>query len=276
MKHTFKIAHILYVTEIRERQRASYLHVAQPLTIKSMINAKKEAESIVDVDLVATTHEDDQIDVPDDFNWAARIKKYGWEYIDSLRDIEPHKELPRIADIINNLYEYSDADYFIYTNLDIGVRPNFYVEIAKLIEKGYDGFSINRRDLPKEYNGLLLDESQTQLIYTLDGDQHPGIDCVVFKRAFVPSMKMGNVFIGSSPIGQVLMSQIAKQSAKFEWFKDLILTFHIGQDSPWTSESEYYKANVAEGEGLYENWFAPKPTLMQKIKHKLRSILRLN
>ena len=276
MKHSLKIAHIIYVTEIRERQRASYLHVAQPLTIKSMINAKEEAEGIIDVDLVATTHLDDKIEVPEEFNWAARIKNYGWEYIDCLKDVQPHKQLPRIADIVNNLYEYSDADYFIYTNLDIGVRPNFYIEIAKLIDKGYDGFSINRRDLPKEYNNLLLDESQTQLIYTLDGDEHPGIDCFIFKRSFVPSMNMGNVFIGFSPIGQVLMTQIAKQANKFEWFKDLILTFHIGQDSPWTGESEYYNANVAEGEGLYDNWFVPKPTLMQKIKHKLRSICGWN
>ncbi|NEP20332.1 MAG: hypothetical protein F6J97_26210, partial [Leptolyngbya sp. SIO4C1] len=91
-----KIAHIINVTEINDSKKASYLHIAQPLTIKSMIVAKQTAASAVDVELVAVKHEDEQIDVPSEFKWAPAIEHYAWEHIDALKAVTPRKPLPRM------------------------------------------------------------------------------------------------------------------------------------------------------------------------------------
>jgi len=45
------------------------------------------------------------------------------------------KKLPYIKEIITKLYFESKADYFIYTNADIGLSKNFYEEVYKLIKK---------------------------------------------------------------------------------------------------------------------------------------------
>ena len=47
-----KIAHIINSTEINDSKEASYLYIAQPLTMRSMIIAKKTAKSVIDVELV--------------------------------------------------------------------------------------------------------------------------------------------------------------------------------------------------------------------------------
>jgi len=59
-----------------------------------------------------------------------------------------------IQDILNRLYDESNADYFIYTNVDIAVMAHFYVSVSKIIELGYDAFVINRRTIPKCYKNV--------------------------------------------------------------------------------------------------------------------------
>jgi hypothetical protein len=83
-----------------------------------------------------------------------------------------------IKDILQRLYESSTAEYFIYTNTDIIVLPQFYETAAKIIEQGYDAFIINRRRIPKIYNSV----NDLPFIYSDIGKSHPGFDCFVFKR----------------------------------------------------------------------------------------------
>ncbi len=155
-----KIAHILNVTEINDSKKARNLHIAQPLTMKSMVVAQKIAKNVADVELLAVKHKAEKVSVPSEFGWAADLDKYAWEHIEALKNVIPHRLLPRLKDIILSLYNSSDAEYFIYTNLDIGLCPDFYFKVRDMIEKGYDAFCINRRSLPKEYEGVLLDESK--------------------------------------------------------------------------------------------------------------------
>ncbi|MEO0535474.1 MAG: hypothetical protein AAF215_16580 [Cyanobacteria bacterium P01_A01_bin.123] len=269
-----KIAHVLNVTEINDSKKSSYLHIAQPLTMKSMVTAKKVAKNVVDIELVALKHKAERVSIPAEFRWAADLDKYAWENIEALKGLTFHKPLPLLKDIILSLYNSSNAEYFIYTNLDIGLRPNFYLKVREFIEKGYDAFCINRRDLPKEYGGVLLDESTVELAYNIDGIMHPGIDCFVFKREIVPSLSLGNVYIGYPPVGQVLKTQIEINSRNFVWIKDERLTFHIGSDEVWrNSETPYYKENYKQSEGLYVNPFHPKLGLYRRFSNKLKSLI---
>lgn len=243
-----------------------------------MLVAKQRASNEVDVELFYVKHNSEIVTMPPEFNQARNIEKYAWEYIDALSGIVPQKPLPRIKDIIFSLYDSSNADFFIYTNLDIGLRPDFYKFVKELIDGGYDAFCINRRTLPKEHNGKLLDESTYNLILKIKGSRHPGTDCFVFKREIVPSLNLGNTYIGYPPIGRVLRTQIRKNSKRFRWVKDKKLTFHIGDDRIWNNiNNPYYEQNMIEARGLYvnQNKFLKKmENRVRKLRNRSRSIFR--
>lgn len=260
MTEHLKIAHIVNVTEIDESKYASYLHIAQPLTLKTMVIAARIADPIIQVDLLAIKHKSERVTIPQEFRWAQDIEKYGWEYLDELNHLARQKPLPRIKDIIDGLDAASDADYFIYTNLDIGLNPDFYLAVHSLIQSGFDAFCINRRTLPTHYEGILLDERSAELVFRVNGEEHGGIDCFVFKKKIAPLLRLGNVFIGFPPIGQVLKTQIDINSSNFTWVKDRSLTFHLGDDRVWDiKKSAYSIANLKEAEGLYAGCFKDRP-----------------
>ncbi|MEM9283138.1 MAG: hypothetical protein AAGA96_15035 [Verrucomicrobiota bacterium] len=267
-----KISHIINITEITDQKKASNLHIAQPVTMHSMVTAKESAEKSVDVELVAIWHYSEQIAPLPEFKIAPQLEKYGWEYIPSLRN-HPVKPLPRLADIINNHFQNTDADYLIYTNLDIGLYPGFYLRVKELIEKGYDALCINRITLPETFSGHQLDETNMMLIYGIDGERHPGIDCFIFKRKIVPQLDLGNVVIGFPPIGMVLKHQIEKHSQNFAWIKNERLTFHLGNDQAWReSLSPYQAANLDAASGRYEPCL--KTSLSQRIRRKALKIIK--
>ena len=267
------IAHVLNVIEIKEPEHPSYLHVAQPLTMRSMVAAKKHAEKEgVSVDLVAIKHHSEQVRIPDEFKYASDIDRYAYEFIEALKEQEPRKPLPRLVDIINGVFEASDANYLIYTNVDIGLYPNFYTDVQKLIASGYDSICINRRTLPKRHRGILLDETTLDKIVKLKGRRHPGIDCFVFRRDIVPNLELGNVFLGFPPVDQVLKTQIEKHSKNFVWIKDRVLTFHIGLDRSWKGESSYRSENHSQAFGLYKKCFSGKSGLLYNLKNRIISL----
>lgn len=265
-----RIAHVVNVTEINDINKLSYLHIAQPVTLKTLGVAKKAAEKIVDVDLFAIKHKDERVEIPTEIKWLKDIEKYAWEFIDPLLNALPHKPLPRLIDIINGLFEESDAEFFIYSNLDIGVYPNFYIYVNDLINKNLDAFCINRRTLPKEFNGILINENNFELCYLMNGVSHPGIDCFVFKREIVPLLTLNNVFVGYPPVGKVLKSQIDRNSRNFQWIKYARVTFHLGNDVVWKGEkSLYWIENEREAEGLFDEYKGTLKSRVSKYKYWL-------
>jgi hypothetical protein len=232
------IAHVVNVLDIKPRHHKSHLHIAQPVTLDSMRRAKIDGE----VELFSVKHRDDNVPTPEGFNAT-----------EDLREVSRHG-MPHIGDIIKRLYDASDADIFIYTNVDIAVRPDFYAEVISLSSK-HDGFLINRRDVPKSINGVTLNLTTYPLMFSERGKRHIGIDCCVFRRDFVPHMELGYVTIGFAPIGAVLGYQIYKQSKHFKWFKDMHTNYHIGNDSfrDGRKPSEGQKQNHAMAEFLYDH-----------------------
>lgn len=245
-----KLAHIINVTQIDASKEASYLHVAQPATLRSMLDARQQTGDVVSVELIAIKHKSESVEIPEDFVWAPDIETYAWEHIERLRGKNPLRPLPRIGDIIHGLYETSHAEYFIYTNLDIGLRPHFYRFVAEQIEYGIDGMSINRRNVPKEVNATLIGPDHLRLLDFVVGDSHPGSDCFVFRRDTVPSMRFGNVYIGYPPIGRVMYKQVQSTARRFVEFKDARVTYHLGSDQPWKGRSLLGKENARQARGL--------------------------
>ena len=242
-KKKIKIAHIVNPVKV-EPDNPSHLYTAQPITFQTMINAQEFAKNStlnIDVSLFTAQYPEDREIIPQiGFTVTSNLDKSIHDFVDMKNK---SKKLPRVIDIIQKLYDHSDAEFFIYSNADIAVRRNFYVVLGKLISQGFDSLCIHRVDIPKEIPDIgVLDVTMLEIIYRLKGDWHPGHDCFVFRRAIVPNMDCGHVFVGYPPIGAVLKNQIRVNSNKFgEMSSEVNLTFHLGKDQAWLPKSKKNK-----------------------------------
>jgi hypothetical protein len=150
------------------------------------------------------------------------------------------KKLPLIADILKCL-ERSGADYFIYTNMDIALRPYFYSAVARIIAHcGNEALIINRRRLPE----ALIDVPEK--IIETKGEKHPGYDCFVFHRSLLEKLDLGNTAVGVPGIGFHFAHALFLATAKCEVLTEEDLTYHLGMEivKPWAEqEVEQYQFN---------------------------------
>lgn len=221
-----KISHIINPFTVGP---SSSHFVAQQITFETMKIAKEFAHGQVDVMLYYTKFYDESTCIPDGFVKTPDLTR-------SILDIATFKEkrkLPLIKDILDRLYENTDAEYLIYTNVDIALMPHFYVSVNQLIEQGDDAFTINRRTIPEIFNRL----QDIPLMYSQIGKVHSGSDCFVFKRNCYPDFFLGTACIGTGRIGKILLANVVCHAKKSKNFKDLHLTFHIGEDMIWKNDS---------------------------------------
>jgi hypothetical protein len=232
-----RIAHIINPVLVDE---SSDLHVAQSVTFETMRAAREFAKDRVEVELFSAQYSEDRSFVPNGFQTTPDLERSILDF----GTFEKERKLPLIKDILDRLYETTDAEYLIYTNVDIALVPNFYLAVDKFIEKGRDTFVINRRTIPAHYKDI----SEIPLMCSEAGEPHPGYDCFVFKRDAYPKYEIGNVCIGMHWVGRVLLANIFCHASNFEEFKDRHLTFHIGNDMAWKNEgySDYEKFNTEE------------------------------
>lgn len=252
-----KIAHIINVFEIHEKHKANHLHIAQSVTIQSMIDAKKNVCSDLEVNLYAVKDKNESVDMPDEFIMTDDLQRCCYDVIKTLPKT---KSFPLIGDILNILYNTSDADYFIYTNADIGLFPSFYNFVENKINEGFDALCINRRDMPKEINGEIIDEHNFHKVFDLKGEYHPGRDCFVFRKSLLNKMNFGNMFIGAPPFGLLFLNQIKQLSNNFYHVNNCEdedptpTAFHLGQDKMWeVPNNEYWIENVKQAKLCLED-----------------------
>jgi len=194
---------------------------AQPITFESMRQAKLFAESKVDVALLSVQYEEDKKSVPDYFKILPDLN----QSIREVANLPNAKKFPLIADILKLLYEHSDAEYLIYTNIDIILVPQFYVAIAALIqEEGYDAISVNRRRIPFAWNT----NDKLSLIQSQMGKPHPGYDCFVFHRSLFLKFIFSNVCIGTGYTSVAFIHNLIAFSTKPLITDKLHLTLHLG------------------------------------------------
>lgn len=204
----------------------SDLHAAQPITFSSMRRAREEADRCgIGVQQIVTGFAKDRAIFPEGFRVAPKLDRS----IKTVAGFDTGRELPLLADILDRLYRSSDADYLIYTNVDIALMPDFYLRVNELIEQGFDTLVINRRTIPDRYT----DPADLPLMYAEPGEQHPGHDCFVFPRILYVMFDVGRVCIGVPPVGRVLIWNLVLFGKRFHEFKDLHLTFHVGNDKVW-------------------------------------------
>lgn len=219
---------------------SSDLKVAQPITFESMRVAKENADGKMNINHYAAVFPEDSMMVPDNFVRTRFIDRSMKDIV----DFDINRKLPLIKDILDRLYEISNDEYFIYTNVDIALMPHFYLFVQKIIESGYDGFVITRRTISAKYPSTY----DIPFMYSEIGKAHPGFDCFIFKREFYPKFILGNVCVGIRGLGRILLWNVITHASKFEIFRDLHLTFHVGDTRIWAKgkDTDYDEHNTKE------------------------------
>lgn len=269
-----KIAHIVNPVIVN---KSSDLFGAQPVTFETMRTARNFARGQVQVAHFSAQYAEDRPLVPDDFQVTPDLERSVLDF----GTFQQKRRLPLIKDILDRLYEASDADYLIYTNVDIALMPYFYVAVDRIIEDGYQAFVINRRTISEQYSHL----DQLYLMFSQVGVKHPGYDCFVFDRTLYPEYKLGAACIGANWIGRVLITNLICHSKKFKAFEDLHLSFHIGDERSWKASTfqDYDKHNEDElhkilleykARGLLQGKPLVKGFLQQIENPPSRSLLR--
>ncbi|MBD2093125.1 hypothetical protein H6F67_25095 [Microcoleus sp. FACHB-1515] len=232
-----KLAHIVNPVIVSP---SSGLYIAQPITFETMRIAQAFAANCVSISLFSAQYLEDQSIVPDDFQQTPNLDR-------SVQDVgffQKPRKLPLIVDILDRLYAATDADYFIYTNVDIALMPSFYLTVKGAIDQGYDAFAINRRTISKTYSNL----SEIPLMFAEVGTPQGGHDCFVFRRNVYPKYQLGNACIGAAKIGKVMLLNLMVHSEKFFEFRDWHATFHLGNDRAWKAPElqDYFDHNESE------------------------------
>lgn len=227
-----KLAHIINPVKVVETHELDYL---QPITFESMRVAKENAANKVEVELLTAQYEEDLPIIPGYFKNTADLNR-------SVLDIgqfSKTKKLPLIQDIISKAYEYSNAEYLIFTNVDIILMPHFYEVVARYINEGHDALIINRRRIPPKFKRV----EDLPLIYAESGQSHPGFDCFVFKRELYENFLLEGICVG------VPFSGVSMAHNLFAFADDCLLldqhhlTLHIGMEVMPTRDKEYYWHN---------------------------------
>jgi hypothetical protein len=244
-----RLAHIVNPVLV---DRSSDLFVAQPITFEAMRVARSFAAGQVAVELLSAQYPEDHPVVPADFRRTPDLEKSVLDY----GKFDKPRKLPLLKDILDRLHQGSDAEYLIYTNVDIGLLPHFYLTVKCLVAAGYDAFTINRRTISDRYTR----PDQIPLMYAELGRPHRGWDCFVFRRDVYPKYQLGSICLGAPRVGLALIANLWAHADSFREFSDEHLTFHLGNDRSWgqSRHSAYAAHNTRQAYQIIE-------TLEQKV-----------
>jgi hypothetical protein len=223
-----KLAHI--VNPLVVTKPGSDLSYAQPTTLRSMEIARERAIETFGAQVThyAAFYEEHRPAVPVDFVPTPVLERSVLDFVEPPPTVGGRK-LPLLRDILDRLYEAAkDADYLIYSNIDIGLRPDFYLEVARLIKQGTDAIVIGRRIVSREFTS----PDDLEKIFAQEGEPRVGFCCFVFPRAHYPDYLLDDTCIGLQPVGITLAVNMIQRAAQFRHLSKA-LTFHLGDDRVW-------------------------------------------
>lgn len=233
MKRTY--AHIVNPVNIGP---PSDLVEAQPITFESMRRARAWSGDKLHVEMLSVQYPEDHSIVPEDFRKLPDLER---SVLDVASFNGPQRKLPLIVDIMDLAHRETEAEYLIYTNVDIAVMPFFYDYIDRQIERGCDAVVVNRRRIPARLNEL----QDLSVIYATMGEAHPGYDCFVIHRDLYPKFKLGEVCIGIPFIGVSFAHNLFSFAQKYHLADREHLSMHIGKRVFGSYDNDYYRFNKA-------------------------------
>jgi hypothetical protein len=271
-----KISHIVNLAEFPLK---SDLYTAQQVTIETMRIARGFSASTVDVTLLSAQYSEDRKVVPEYFIATRDLD----QSVLDVGNFKVKRKLPLAKDILDRACETVESDYIIFTNVDIALLPNFYTSVSNLIGSGFDSFVINRRTIPKLYTRV----DDIPLMLAEVGLPHMGYDCFVFKREAYKNFILGLICVGAAHIGKAVWVNQILNSNKFKVFRDLHVTFHIGNDKIWKSKAlkDYEEHNQREFRNIVSGLNPKQRALIRKwllnhrwwgLKNKIARFLKLS
>lgn len=228
-------AHI--INTVSEEENAE-LFGLQQTTFTSLLKAKKYTPDDIRVDLHVVQLPGGRPAAPAGFVINPGLSRS----VNDVAKFRQPRKLPLLKDILDSLYNSTQAEYLVYTNLDICVMPFFYETINEYAKKGHDAFIINRRRIPHSF----INE-KPELSYAEVGRAHPGYDAFVIAREVYSKFVLKDTCIGAPYAGSDLFYNIFCFAKKPALFTDKHLTYHIGMElyKEWAGK-EYEKHNYAE------------------------------
>ena len=230
-----KIAHLINPVKVTP---TSDLYVAQPITFESMRVAKQFASTKVEVELFAISYQEDLEIIPDYFTVLPVLTRSVLDFGNFL----VAKKYPLIGDVLLALYNHTDAEYLVFSNMDISLMPHFYIAVSSIIQTGHDAVIINRRGISTSYKSI----EELPLMYSDLGKPHPGFDCFVFKRELLAKFILENICVGVSFSEITLLHNFIAFASNLRLVDDLHLTFHIGMEVMPPLNPEFYWHNRKE------------------------------
>jgi hypothetical protein len=254
-----KIAHIIHPVMV---STGSDLVVAQPITFETMKIAREFARDEEDIGLYAIQYYDEKrVSLPVCFNRVPDLTRS----ITDIKTFKQRRKLALIKDILDALYKAAgNAEYMIYTNVDIALQPYFYQAVNEIIDQGYDAFVINRRTISQRYTTV----GEIPLMYAEFGEPHPGYDCFIFRRDLYKRFKLGTICIGTAWVGRTMLANMVAYSNRFKEFREVHLTFHIGDSQHWRNCE--YQDYFLENKNQYMEIF----NLLEEERGRFGTILR--
>ncbi|MFN3341356.1 MAG: hypothetical protein ACK40M_01590 [Flavobacteriales bacterium] len=215
-----KVAHIINIAGF---PKGHELELAQKITIESLVNAKFHAsKSNLEIELHAAFFEEDKKLVPEGFSLCRPLQ----QSILNFPHLGESRKLPLLKEILDRFYENTTAEYLIYSNIDIGLMPGFYLAVKRYIDAGNDALIINRRIISSRY----LNSESLEEIFAEAGEMHNGFDCFIFKRERYQEFHLGNVCLGIPHFCNLLAHNLFRYSENFKLLTDKHLSFHVGMD----------------------------------------------
>lgn len=238
-----KLAHIINPVKVLP---TSDLHIAQPITFESIRVAKEFATGKTEVELYTISFAEDREIIPDHFTKLPDLNRSVLDFGRFSRK----KKYPILMDVFRALYDASDAEYLIYTNMDISLMPQFYVFITEIIKEGHDALLVTRRGLSVKYKKI----EELPMMYSDYGKPHPGFDCYIFKRELLNKIILEHICLGVSFSEVAMVHNFIAFADNLKLVDDLHLTFHLGTEVMPPLDPEFFTHNKKE----YQQKIYPK------------------
>ena len=250
-----RFAHVVnpYATE-----PGSAAALAQEVSLRALRIARDCAPPGLSITLCAAVFEDDLPLVPGFFSQRTLLSR-------SILDLTAEhdgRRLPLLADILAGLSACAGAEYFIYSNIDIAPMPYFYPSLAQIAARGYDAFIVTRRTITTPFRS----GADLPLMYAEIGIEHPGCDCFIFRSEWLEKFQLGRVVVGGEFVALALRANLEAQAQRMEIFRNLHLTFHLGDERAWLQHTADARFNEREVDGLFPRLLAgPDPSRKQAL-----------
>ncbi|MDP1926752.1 MAG: hypothetical protein Q8K57_18430 [Thiobacillus sp.] len=233
--------------------------IASKITYESLrIAAEKARKCGIQVEVNAIVLPGDEIAIKPPAQLAGHLGRT----VQDIRPLSPQRPFPLISDILQLGAESSNCDYLIFTNMDIAVQPDFYLQLHEIIEKRFEPgtpFTVYRRNISSHYSRI----EQLPEMYGQPGQVAYGYDCFVFPKSYVSQLDLGNCCIGAAHFDYLLFIALdAVSGFRVKRINDLPLTFHIGNDIAWSSQINYIEHNLTESlaaiQRMHKHFDVPK------------------